>query len=191
MHAQMYLVERDNERLFLKLVHMVDVWETVTKNAEERTKRRTKCRHVVIAQFLPKTGAVIISFPGFTQALAGGEQSSYVGFASQAATLIIEGIGIPIEPIALKAASDAVLNDNSASVIDIGRKLNLSGINISAYSTGEHADFASVLSAALAMDGDIKVPPAKLKGLAEKMPGADIHLLWQKLGLVTRLSLLE
>ncbi len=191
MQVQLYMEDRDNERLFLKIVHMVDVWETITKNAEERTKRRTKTRHVVVAQFLPKTGAVTISFPGFTQALAGGDQSSYVTFATQAASLIQDTLGMHIDAIPLKAASDAVLGDSSASVIDIGRKLNLSGINLSAYSTGDHADFASVLSAALAVDGGISVPAAKIKGLAEKMPGDDIHLLWQKLGIITRISVRE
>ena len=191
MQAQLYMEDRDNERLFLKIVHMVDVWETVTKNAEERTKKRIKSRHVVVAQFLPKTGAVTISFPGFTQALAGGDQSSYVALATQAAALIQDSVGVQIEAISLKTTSDAVLNDGSANVIDIGRKLNLSGINLAAYSTGDHADFASVLSSALAVDCGITVTAEKIKGLAEKMPGDDIHLLWRKLGIITRISVRE
>ena len=191
MQVQLFLQDAQNERIFLKLVHMVDIWDTVVSNSDERTKKRVKSRHVIVAQFLPKSGAVTINFPGFTQALAAGEGSSYVAFAAQAAELIREQLGLSIETLPLKAASDAVLNDRSAHVINLGRKMNLSGINLSAYSTGEHADFSTVLAEALQLDGNIRVQAAQLKHLAESVPGDDIQLYWQKLGIVSRLSVKE
>src|ERR1035437_276259 len=93
IEPQMYLVDKENERVFLKFAHVVDVWETVTRTEQEQSKKRVPARHVIVAQFQPKLGVVTISFPGFTQALAGADRSAYSNFAKVAATFINDTLG--------------------------------------------------------------------------------------------------
>lgn len=47
LEIQMYLVDPENERIFLKFSHMVDVWETVIKTDKECTCETHCCRAVL------------------------------------------------------------------------------------------------------------------------------------------------
>lgn len=186
---QCSIADPEGDRLLVKFVHLVEVWETEQISRRERVTRLVKRRHVVILTFRPSKRLVTVSFPGFTHGLIGDERKTYLDIALSVLNLVRTKFGYELESLKLKAAAETLLEDKSKDVIDLKRSaLPLGGGKLTLDSQNSKLDAAVVLAESLRKEGGIDVTSAQVRTAFRSMEAGDLALLWQKIGVITRIS---
>lgn len=188
--AQISVFDEEGDRVFLKFAHQVDVWETVIVSQREKINKLIKRRHIVVLTLRPLQRLVTVSFPGFTHGQVGEERKTYLDIALEVLKLVRDRLGLDLETFNLKSAVDFILDDPSKGVIDLKRSaLPLGGGKLTLDSQDSNQDAAAVLADSLHKEGGIDVTAAQVRTALRSMEAGDIALLWQKSGVITRISL--
>ena len=188
--AQICVFDEEGDRVFLKFAHQVDVWETVIVSQREKVNKLIKRRHIVVLTLRPLQKLITVTFPGFTHGQVGDERKTYLDIALEVLSLVRDRLGLEIETFNLKSAIDFILDDPSKGVIDLKRSaLPLGGGKLTLDSQDSNQDAAAVLADSLHKEGGIDVTAAQVRVALRSMEAGDIALLWQKTGVITRISL--
>jgi hypothetical protein len=187
------VLDENQNRIYLKLVHQVEMSGWVAVSRTEKKLREFKRRHPVVATFRPSDGLMTISFPGFTYAegVQHEERVVYADIAARGAAFIKSILKIDCAPYIAKPAIDALLEEEPNEVTDIKRSIRPLKGGRFAFDAGEEGKLAVAITDFLSREGDIPVNEVQIRRLLRKSGASDIVLVWKQLKIVTRVALLQ
>lgn len=152
-------------RIYLKLVHQVEMSGWVTVSRTEKKLREFKRRHPVIVTFRPTDSLLTISFPGFTytEGVQHEERVVYPDIAARGAEFIKSKLKIDCAPYLAKPAIDALLEEEPNEVTDIKRSIRPLKGGRFAFDAGEEGKLATAITDFLSREGDIPVNEAQIR----------------------------
>ncbi|MBS1851775.1 MAG: hypothetical protein JST79_12740 [Acidobacteria bacterium] len=193
MEAQVCLPDEQHDRIYLKLVHQVEMsgWVTVSRTRKELKEFRR--RHPVVVTLRPKDGIVTIGFPGFTyvQGVQHEDRMAYSGIATQGTEFLKNSLNINCKPFNAKPAIDALLEEEPNEVTDVKRNVRPKKGGRFGFDAGEEGELTTSLTDFLSSEGDIPVSEAQIRDLLRRSGASDIVLVWKRLQILTRVALLQ
>ena len=188
------LADEDQNRIYIKLVHEVEMSGWVQVSRTERRLKEFRKRHPVVITLRPADGLLTIGFPGFTY-LPGMQQHEnrvvYSGIASQGAGFLKDKLKIESKPFNAKPAIDALLEEEPGEVTDVKRSVRPKKGGRFAFDAGEENELTIALTEFLSQEGDIPVSAKQIRDLLRRSGASDIVLVWKRLQILTRLALLQ
>jgi hypothetical protein len=189
LEPQVWVADRTAQRLYLKLVHHVysEEWERVGETRKELKKHWR--RHPVVIAFRPMDGLATVSFPGFTQGSGTphDRRMKYPQVAEGARQVLRETARIETVGLPLKNAIEALLKERPDEVQDIRRIVaHRQGKFVVDSGEGEEnvADYLAIVSREL----QLGITKEVWREFISKGTADDIHLVWPKLKILTRVS---
>jgi hypothetical protein len=189
LQAEVCVFDRENERLLVKYVHLVETWKW--EWTSDRTKRIEKYerRHPVVITLRPKERLMTVSFPGYTQgAIAPGKQrTAYVDIARKACEGLASASEIQAGSFPLKQTIELILQKEAGSVIDVRRDLKPEQGKMM-FDSGERKASLSTYVADMFRREGIDVTEAEIRKMFGSTEAADILLWWKKREVLTRVA---
>ena len=136
------LADESQNRIYLKLVHRVEMSGWVPVSRTEKRLKEFRKRHPVVISLRPAEGLLTIGFPGFTY-LAGVQHENrllYSGIAAQGAEFLKVKLKIECKPFNAKPAIDALLEEEPNEVMDVKRSVRPKKGGRFAFDAGEEKD---------------------------------------------------
>jgi hypothetical protein len=193
LQAQACLADENQEKVYLKLVHLVEMsgWETVSRT--EKKLRTFRKRHPVVVTIRPKDGILTIGFPGFSfaQGLQREDRVAYAAIAAQGTEFINAQFQIECIPFRAKAAIDSLLEEEPDEVNDVKRNVRPKKGGRFAFDAGEEGKLTASLADFFAQEGEIPVSETQIRNLLRRSGASDIVLFWKRLQIFTRVALLQ
>jgi len=190
--AQACLSDEQQRRIYLKLVHQVEMsgWVTVSRTKKELKEFRK--RHPVVITFRPTDGIITVGFPGFTymQGVQHEDRMAYSGIAAQGTEFLKNTLAIDCSPFNAKSAIDALLEEEPEEVTDIKRNVRPKKGGRFGFDAGEEGKLTTALTDFLNDEGGIRVSETQIRGLLRRSGASDMVLVWKRLQILTRLALL-
>jgi hypothetical protein len=118
LEPQACLADEPQSRMYLKLVHQVEMSGWVAVSRTEKRLKEFRRRHPVIITFRPADGLLTIGFPGFTY-LQGMQHESrvlYSGIAARGTEFLKSKLKIDCKPFNAKPAIDSLLEEEPEEV---------------------------------------------------------------------------
>lgn len=190
---QACLADEIQKRIYLKLVHQVEMSGWVAVSRTEKRLKEFKKRHPVVITIRPADGILTIGFPGFTY-VAGmqhEERMAYSAIAGQGTEFLKNKLNIEFRPFNAKPAIDALLEEEPAEVTEIKRNVRPRKGGRFGFDAGEEGKVTSALTDFLRFEGDISVTEAQIRNLLRRSGASDIVLIWKRLQILTRVALLN
>ena len=187
------LADEPQNRIYLKLVHQVEMSGWVAVSRTEKRLKEFRRRHPVVITFRPAEGLLTIGFPGFTY-LAGVQHENrllYPGIAAQGAEFLKVKLKIECKPFNAKPAIDALLEEEPNEVMDVKRSVRPKKGGRFAFDAGEENKLTTALTEFLSHEGDIAVSETQIRSLLRRSGASDIVLVWRRLQILTRVALLQ
>jgi hypothetical protein len=191
LDAQACVADDLQQRIYLKLVHDVQMSGWVTVSPTEKKLKKFRRRHPVVATFRPSDGLLTIGFPGFTyvQGMQHEERMAYSEIAARGAEFLKKKLEIECQPFNAKPAIDALLEEEPNEVADIKRNVRPKKGGRFAFDAGEENKLTTALTDFLKSEGDIPVSEAQIRSLLRRSGASDILLIWKSLQILTRVAL--
>lgn len=193
MEPQACLTDQVQSRIYLKLVHQVEMsgWVSVSRTHKELKEFRK--RHPVVITLRPEEGLVTIGFPGFTysQGVQHEDRMAYSGIALKGVEFLKAKLKIECKPFNAKPAIDALLEEEPDEVTDVKRNVRPQKGGRFAFDAGEEGRLTTALTDYLSKEGDIAVSETQIRSLLRRSGASDIVLLWKRLQILTRVALLQ
>jgi hypothetical protein len=193
LEPQACLADDGQNRIYLKLIHQVEMSGWVTVSRTEKRLREFRKRHPVVVTFRPAEALLTIGFPGFTY-VAGIQHENrvlYSGIAAQGAEFLKNKLKIECKPFNAKPAIDALLEDEPGEVMDVKRSVRPKKGGRFAFDAGEENKLTTALTEFLKGEGDIAVTEKQIRSLLRRSGASDIVLVWKRLQILTRVALLQ
>jgi hypothetical protein len=113
LEPQACLADELQDRIYLKLVHQVEMSGWVAVSRTEKKLKEFRKRHPVVITLRPTEGIVTIGFPGFTylQGVQHDDRIAYSGIAAQGVEFLKRKLKIECKPFNAKPAIDALLEE--------------------------------------------------------------------------------
>ena len=113
------------KRIYLKLVHQVEMSGWVTVSRTEKRLKEFRKRHPVVITIRPTDGILTIGFPGFTyvSGMQHEERMAYSAIANQGTEFLKNKLKIDLRPFNAKPAMDALLEEEPGEVTEIKRNV--------------------------------------------------------------------
>lgn len=187
------LADESQNRIYLKLVHRVEMSGWVPVSRTEKRLKEFRKRHPVVISLRPAEGLLTIGFPGFTY-LAGVQHENrllYSGIAAQGAEFLKVKLKIECKPFNAKPAIDALLEEEPNEVMDVKRSVRPKKGGRFAFDAGEENKLTTALTEFLKGEGDIAVTEKQIRSLLRRSGASDIVLVWKRLQILTRVALLQ
>jgi hypothetical protein len=193
MDVQACLIDETQSRIYLKLVHQVEMSGWVAISRTEKRLKEFRKRHPVVVTLRLADGIVTVGFPGFTytQGVQHDERATYPSIAAQASNFITNNLAIKFVQFNAKPAIDAFLEEEPEEVIDVKRSVRPQKGGRFAFDAGEEGKLTTALTEFLSKEGDIPVSEAQIRSLLRRSGASDVLLVWKKLGILTRVALLH
>lgn len=123
LDVQACIADDLQHRIYLKLVHEVQMSGWVTTSPTEKKLKKLRRRHPVVVTFRPADELLTIGFPGFTyvQGMQHEERMAYSEIAARGADFLKQRLNIDCQPFNAKPAIDALLEEEPNEVTDIKR----------------------------------------------------------------------
>jgi len=187
------LADESQNRIYLKLVHQVEMSGWVAVSRTEKRLKEFRKRHPVVVTFRPAEGLVTIGFPGFTY-LAGVQHENrllYSEIATRGAEFLKANLKIQCQTFNAKPAIDALLEEEPNEVMDVKRSVRPKKGGRFAFDAGEENKLTTALTEFLSREGDIAVSEKQIRSLLRRSGASDIVLVWRRLQILTRVALLQ
>jgi len=193
LEPQACLADELQNRIYLKLVHQVEMSGWVAVSRTEKKLKEYRKRHPVVITFRPTDGLLTIGFPGFTylQGMQHENRVVYSGIAAQGTEFLKTKLKIDCRPFNAKAAIDALLEEEPAEVTDVKRSVRPKKGGRFAFDAGEEGKLTTALTEFLSYEGDIPVSEKQIRSLLRRSGASDIVLVWKRLQILTRVALLQ
>lgn len=193
LEPQACLADELQNRIYLKLVHQVEMSGWVAVSRTEKKLKEYRKRHPVVITFRPTDGLVTIGFPGFTylQGMQHENRVVYSGIAAQGTEFLKAKLKIDCKPFNAKPAIDALLEEEPGEVTDVKRSVRPKKGGRFAFDAGEEGKLTTALTEFLSYEGDIPVSEKQIRGLLRRSGASDIVLVWKRLQILTRVALLQ
>jgi hypothetical protein len=193
LEPQACLADEPQNRIYLKLVHEVEMSGWVSVSRTEKKLREFRKRHPVVITFRPTDGLLTIGFPGFTyvQGIQHETRMVYSGIASQGTEFLKNKLKIECKPFNAKPAIDALLEEEPGEVTDVKRNVRPKKGGRFAFDAGEEGKLTTALTEFLSHEGDIPVSEKQIRSLLRRSGASDIVLVWWRLQILTRIALLQ
>ena len=192
LEAQACLADEQQCRIYLKLVHQVEMsgWVAVSRTQKELKEFRK--RHPVVITFRPTDGIITVGFPGFTyvQGVQHEDRMAYSGIAAQGTEFLKSTLAIDCSPFNAKAAIDALLEEEPEEVTDIKRNVRPKKGGRFGFDAGEEGRLTAALTDFLNDEGGIHVSEKQIRSLLRRSGASDMVLVWKRLQILTRIALL-
>ncbi|MGJ5814875.1 hypothetical protein [Paludibaculum fermentans] len=181
------------KRVYLKLVHQVEMSGWVSVSPTEKRLETHRRRHPVIITFRTDERLLTIGFPGFTytEGMQHEERTPYAEIAAEAATFLKKKLTITGRPFNAKPAIDALLEAEPDEVRDIKRNVRPKKGGRFGFDAGEENKLTTALAEFLTSEGDIPVTETQIRGLLRRSGASDILLGWKSLQILTRVALFQ
>jgi hypothetical protein len=193
LEPQTYLADGSQNRIYLKLVHQVEMSSWVEVSRTQKELKEFRKRHPVVVTLRPEEGLVTIGFPGFTYTQGGQQEdrTAYSGIAAQGAELLKDKLKIECNKFSAKPAIDALLEEEPNEVADIKRNVRPLKGGRFVFDAGEESKITTAITEFLSKEGDVSVTEAQIRSLVRRSGASDIVLLWKRLHILTRVALLQ
>jgi hypothetical protein len=193
LEPEVCLPDESQNRIYLKLVHQVEMSGWVSVSRTEKRLKQFRKRHPVVLTFRPAEGLLTIGFPGFTY-IAGVQHENrmlYPEIAAQGAEFLNTKLKIDCSPYNAKPAIDALLEEEPDEVMDFKRSVRPKKGGRFAFDAGEENKLTTALTEFLRLEGDIAVSEKQIRSLLRRSGASDIVLVWKRLQILTRVALLQ
>lgn len=193
MEAQACLADEPQSRIYLKLVHQVEMSGWVTVSRTEKRLKEFRKRHPVVITFRPTDGIITVGFPGFTyvQGVQHDDRMAYSGIAAQGTEFLKSKLKIDCAPFNAKPAIDALLEQEPEEVTAFKRNVRPKKGGRFGFDAGEEGKLTTALTDFLHDEGDIRVSETQIRTLLRRSGASDMVLVWKRLQILTRVALLE
>jgi hypothetical protein len=191
LEAQACVADDLQHRIYLKLVHQVQMSGWVVVSPTEKKLKKYRRRHPVVVTFRPLDRLLTIGFPGFTyvQGMQHEERMAYSEIAARGAEFLKQKLKIECQPFNAKPAIDALLEEEPNEVTDIKRSVRPKKGGRFAFDAGEENKLTTSLTEFLKLEGDIPVSETQIRSLLRRSGASDIVLVWKSLQILTRVAL--
>ena len=192
LDAQACVADEHQNRIYLKLVHQVEMSGWVTISRTEKRLEEFRRRHPVVVTFRPSEGIVTIGFPGFTytHGVQHENRMVYAEIATEVTEFLKTKLHVECEPFGAKPAIDTLLEQEPDQVVDIRRSVRPLKGGRFAFDAGEEGKLTTALTDFLSREGDILVSETQIRSLLRRSAASDVVLLWKGLRILTRIALL-
>lgn len=193
LEAQACVTDEVRNRVYLKLVHQVEMSGWVSVSRTEKRLQEFRRRHPVVITFRHAEALLTIGFPGFTytDGIQHENRTVYSDIAVAGAEFLKTRLNINCNPFNAKPSIEALLEEEPDEVTDIKRNVRPKKGGRFGFDAGEEGKVTTALTDFLTREGNITVSEAQIQSLLRRAGASDIVLFWKRLGILTRVALLQ
>jgi hypothetical protein len=192
LEPQACIADDTQTRIYLKLVHQVEVSGWVLVNPKQKEFKQFRKRHPVVVTLRAPDGLITISFPGFSSGpgLQRDDRLQYSKIADTGVEFLQQKLGIECLQFQAKQAIDLLLQEEPDEVFDFKRVVRPLKGGRFAFDAGEESKVTTALTDFFRTEGKITVDEKQIRDLLRRSAASDIVLLWRKSDIVTRFALM-
>jgi hypothetical protein len=193
LEPEAFLADDAQDRLYLKLVHQVEMSGWVLVDPKRKEYKEFRKRHPVVLTLRAAEGIATIAFPGFTygQGLQREDRLHYSAIADQGVEFARRKLGIECDQFQAKPSIDSLLQEEPEDVVDIKRIVRPQKGGRFSFDAGEESKLTTAVADYFKTEGKIQVNEKQVRELLRNSAASDIVLWWKKTDLVTRVALME
>jgi hypothetical protein len=192
LEPQTCLIDDTQGRIYLQLVHEIEMSGWVLVNPKHKEFKEFRKRHPVVITLRIPEGIATVAFPGFTYGpgLQREDRLQYSAIADSGVDFLEKKLHIRCQQFPAKPAIDQLLLEEPDEVIDIKRVVRPMKGGRFAFDAGEEGKLTVALTDYFRSEGKIAVDEKQIRELLRTSAASDIVLLWKKTSLITRIALM-